>query len=221
MKSTVKYAGKLALSAGLSWTKINVISFVSFLITFLIGLLMLISDAYALQGAAHASGSSAFILLILSKPVSSLLLLLLAATPVIILMLGNRYIVRKLLYRITQDKAEEAILPLLKNALEKVQGKYPALFDSEKNILLIRLRLLQELQLSTENKWAYKLIGYLLKKTRLDDIDFTHPEFDLNEVIVSKVGNYIQSIQPPSRNPFIYLYMAQWVLMLLIWHLPV
>lgn len=216
MNEHLKYYGKLSLSAVFSLVKINLMGWGTMLITALIGFFALIGSV-DFGHAGHLTGESYALILVTMRPVGCSLLALLILSPIFYIVFGNKYVLQKVIYRIVKDKSQDTILPLLDNVINKLRDKQPDAFQKGMNYALVKVKLIQQMQQETENKWQRRICSYALKKIRMDDVDLSQENMDAAEVIRMKTHQYLQSVEKPSRMAIWILFMLQWLFFILIW----
>ncbi|WP_159246081.1 hypothetical protein [Tenacibaculum maritimum] len=80
---------------------------------------------------------------------------------------------------------------------------------------LFQKTLLQENNNTDTPKLQKKIINYILKKIRLEDVDFKDPKLKISEVIADKFGNLITENIKPSLKPFWIVMLVQFLLFVL------
>jgi len=215
MKENLQYTAKLAGSAALSFLKINVPGqlFIG-LISTAIFLTLLFQSVL---GGAHAGAYAGLILIFLSRPFASILALIaIIASPILLFYLGNKYIITKLINKVISDKGENILFPLLDKVLNKLQEKQPALFAKGSDKALLKLKMVQEIKESTENKWFKRIILFALNKVHLSELDLADENRSFNDVVKKSTLTVLKSITEPSRSFFWIICGAQILVFLLI-----
>lgn len=140
MKEQVKYFAKITYIAVLSFIKINSLGFVNTLICCVIGSFLLMANV----GHAAHTNSGALILLVFftNKPVGTTLLVLIFLAPFLYMILGNKYIISKIIHRLIKDKSESTINPLLDKVLTKFKDNQPDALKRGANLGLAKIKLL-------------------------------------------------------------------------------
>jgi hypothetical protein len=185
MKENLQYTAKLAGLAVLTFLKINVPGLL------LIGIFsgatlvtLLFQFADGASAGAHAGGEAAVLLIFFARPLaSSVALITYFASPFLLFWLGNKYILTKLINKLINDKGENILFPLLDKVLNKLQEKQPALFAKGSDKALLKLKMVQEIKESTENKWFKRIILFALKKVHLSELDLADENRSFNDVV--------------------------------------
>ncbi|WP_278010061.1 hypothetical protein [Flavobacterium gyeonganense] len=162
MKEQVKYFAKISSIAIFSFIKINLLGFVNTLICCTIGCFLLSANV----GHAAHTNSGALILLVFftSKPVGTTLLVLIFLAPFLYIILGNKYIISKVVHRLIKDKSESTITPLLDKVLTKFKENQPDGLKKGADLGLAKIKLLNQVKSETDNKWLKKVLLFGLKK---------------------------------------------------------
>ncbi|WP_284652818.1 hypothetical protein [Flavobacterium terrisoli] len=211
----VKYFGKLTATAALSWIKINALGFVSLVVTFTFSYFILFDEKTS--SAAEVANSSTLLYTITSKPIQSILLLLIILCPVFILILGNKYIVSKIINRIVNDKSDALLYPVLDKILAKFKTIQPDIIKKGADYSMVKLKLIHQVKNETENKWIKRIIIYGLEKVNLHNEDFASQDADFSTILKVKTMEALHNITEPSRKSIWIVLGLQWLFLLLIW----
>jgi len=224
MKENLQYTAKLAGLAVLTFLKINVPGLLLigiFSCATFVTLVFQFADRVtggASGVASHGAGAIAYLLVIfLARPLaSSVALITYFASPFLLFWLGNKYIITKLINKLINDKGENILFPLLDKVLNKLQEKQPALFAKGSDKALLKLKMVQEIKQSTENKWFKRIILFALKKVHLSELDLADENRSFNDVVKKSTLTVLKSITEPSRSFFWIICGAQVLVFLLI-----
>lgn len=215
MTDNLKYAAKLFSSAAFSFFKINILG--QFLIV-LIEIFTFCTIIYQSgHGTGHMNGSAIVIVLFALRPIGyTLTVLSIFATPFVLFSLGNKYILSKTIHKLLSDKGEVLLFPIIDKVLSKVKLNQPELLKTGADKTKLKLKLLQEIRDSKENKWLKKIILYGFKKVNLDDVDFTDENVSFTDIIKNKIITGLKNISEPSRNFFWIILAIEIVLSILV-----
>ncbi|WP_281632009.1 hypothetical protein [Flavobacterium luteolum] len=168
--------------------------------------------------AAHTN-SGALILLVFfsSNPIGTILFALIFLAPFLNIIVGNKYIVSKVVYRLVKDKSESTITPLLDTVLTKFKNKQPDGIKKGADLALAKIKLLNQVKSEKGNKLLKKVLSFGLKKIKLDDVDFSQNHVDFKEVVKIKIINALHNCTEPSRKGILAILIFQWIFLLLIW----
>jgi hypothetical protein len=215
MKENLQYTAKLAGSAALSFLKINVPG--QLLIGIFSAAILVTLLFQSVDGGAHSGAEAGIVMIFVARPFASILALLaFFLSPILLFYLGNKYIITKLINKVISDKGENILFPLLDKVLNKLQEKQPALFAKGSDKALLKLKMVQEIKESTENKWFKRIILFALKKVHLSELDLADENRSFNDVIKKSTLTVLKSITEPSRSFFWIICGAQVLVFLLI-----
>jgi hypothetical protein len=215
MKEQVKYFTKITSIAVFSFIKINLLGSANTLICCVIGSFLLSVNV----GHAAHTNSGALILLVFftSKPIGTILLVLIFLAPFLYMILGNKYILSKVIHRLIKDKSESTIIPLLDRVLTKFKNNQPDGIKIGADLGLAKIKLLDQVKSETDNKWLKKVLSFGLKKIKLDDVDLSQNNIDFKDVIKTKTITALHDSTEPSRKGILAVLILQWIFLLLIW----
>lgn len=216
MNENLQYTAKLAGSAALSFLKINVPG------QLLIGLISSAIFATLLlqsvNGGAHAGAAAGLLIIFFARPLACILaLIFIIGSPILLFVLGNKYIITKLINRLVHDKGENILFPLLDKILNKLQEKQPNLFAKGSDKMLLQFKMVQEIKDSTENRWFKRIVLFALNKVHLSEMDFSDENKSFNAVFKDATLTVLKSITEQSRSFFWIICGAQFFLFLLIY----
>jgi hypothetical protein len=215
MKENLQYTAKLAGSAALSFLKINVPG--QLLIGIFSAAILVTLLFQSVDGGAHSGAEAGIVLIFVARPFASILALLaFFLSPILLFYLGNKYIITKLINKVISDKGENILFPLLDKVLNKLQEKQPALFAKGSDKALLKLKMVQEIKQSTENKWFKRIILFALNKVHLSELDLADENMNFNDVVKNSTLTVLKSITEPSRSFFWIICGAQVLVFLLI-----
>lgn len=221
MIDTIKYLAKLTSSSIFSFTKINLLGAFSTVLVAVIGFILLSKDVDA-GHSGHVSAAPFLILLVFQKPLSAILFYAtLLGSPFLIFMFGNKYIVSKIIHKLLSDKSEKLIYPIIDKILLPFKNKGSFILKNKENKSTIKDKLIAQLKNENENKWVKKAVQFGLEKAALDKIDFSKEEVSFSEIIKEKTITALQETLEPSRQILWLILAAQWVVLFLVWVLPV
>jgi hypothetical protein len=215
MKENLQYTAKLAGSAALSFLKINVPG--QLLIGIFSAAILVTLLFQSVDGGVHSGAEAGIVLIFVARPFASILALLaFFLSPILLFYLGNKYIITKLINKVISDKGENILFPLLDKVLNKLQEKQPALFAKGSDKALLKIKMIQEIKESTENKWFKRIILFALNKVHLSELDLADENMSFNDVVKKSTLTVLKSITEPSRSFFWIICGAQILVFLLI-----
>ncbi len=215
MKEHLIYIAKLSSIAVFNWIKINLLGLISTIITFVIGLCVLLYQVDT-GHAGHAGILPVLLILFMTRPLGSILLVLIFSCNILYVTLGNKYVIGRVINKIINDKAESHILPLIDNILSKLKVNQPDLIKKGADYSMVKLKLIDQAKKESENKWIRKAICFGMEKIRLDDVDFNQENLSFNEIIKQKLFATLHNMSAPSMQPIWLTVLFQWVSLLII-----
>jgi hypothetical protein len=218
MNENIKYAAKLSGIAFLSFFKINILGIFSTLLVIVIEFFLITKSVNA-GVTGHTSAIPFMVLTFINRPVGSLIWYLTCfLSPIIIFSLGNKYILSKISNKLTKDKSETVLVPLLDKAIATFKNKQPEVLRNAGDYALSKARVLNEIQEDkTGNKWLRKSLIFAMRKINFEGENFTTENLSFSDVLKSKTLEQLNSVTKPSRK-FILIFLGlQWLLLLFIW----
>lgn len=211
MKENIKLYAKISGKAFLKWLFVIVSGIVLTLILFLIILFTNSSGAGGGHGNAYA-----FILNLAVQDFFGFLLFI--GTPVFIFLyfaIANKIGIQTIIYEIWTNKAVQFVEPAIKKIAEKITSKQNWV-TTVSNEAMLRAKLLDANRNDKSNSTLNKrVLGYVFKKIKLDDIDFRDENLTLADILTLKLKNFISETTQPSFKLFWVLLVVQIVLLIL------
>ncbi|MCL9807061.1 hypothetical protein NAT51_16115 [Flavobacterium amniphilum] len=212
---TLKYAAKLSSISVFSFIKINFLNVISTLAIIIFGYIFL-SENINPGASAHVSPIPYLIMIYGNRPVGTILwLIAFLAGPVVLFIIGNKYIMTKVINRLISDKSDKIIYPLMDKFLLKF--KRPVLLKTAGDFSVEKMKLIQNIKNETENKILKKVIVFGMEKIKVDDIDFNDENLDFNDIIKTKTIQVLSAVTEPSRNLIWLILGSQWLIVLFIY----
>ncbi|MDI9312574.1 MAG: hypothetical protein QM535_20350 [Limnohabitans sp.] len=195
MNEHLKFTSKLIGKISLSFIKINVIGQLTALLISIISLITLVN-----QSGSESGFFKSILELFTSRPFAiSIVLLLIIAIPFILFSFGNKYLISKIIHLIIAEKGEKVIYPILDTTFNKIKSTHPPLVEKGADFLTLKLKFLQEIKSSTENKWVKKAITYGFSKIEINENDLQQENVDFGELIKIKVMGILKEISEPDK----------------------
>lgn len=160
-------------------------------------------------GGGHGSALAFVINLAAGNPCGFVLF---AGAPVftfLYFMVANKITIQSVIYDMWSKKASGFVEPTIKKIADRLTSKQNWINDVS-NEALLRARLLDaNKNEKTTSKTNKKVTNYILKKIRLDDIDFGNEKLSFANIISDKLKNYISEATKPSFLFFWLLFLLQ------------
>lgn len=218
MQENFKYIAKLSGSALFSFIKINLLGTISTIIVVVIGFFLLTQDVNV-GSSGHATPIPFIIATFILRPVSTILFsIVFFSSSALFLTFGNKYIISKLVNRITIDKGEGYLVALLDKLMLKYKQQQPAVLRNAGDFTIQKLKVIQDIKNDkTVNKWLRKVIVLGMEKIRLDGIEFNDENQNPYEIIRNRTIESLKNIMEPSRKMIWMIFALQWAILLFIW----
>ncbi|OXA87651.1 hypothetical protein [Flavobacterium hercynium] len=219
MNDNLKYATKLFGSATFSFLKINILGQ---LVLGLLSLISILTIVFQLSGQsgggpAHAGGGAGILFLFMIRPIGfPVVFLAMLIIPFALFSLGNKYILSKTINKLLSDKGETILFPIIDKVLNKLKSKQPDLLKQGTDKTKLKLKVIQEIRDTNDNKWLKKIIIYGFEKVSLDDVDFTDKNVSFTDIIKNKMITGLKNVTEPSRNFFWIMLGIQITILVLI-----
>ena len=213
----MKYGAGLTASAAFSFLKINIIGGLSTALFTIISFIVLTMQCFPHGSSAGHTGSAIGFLIILFtlRPLAfTLSACIIGISPVLLFTLGNKYLLSKIINKIIKDKGESLLNPLIDRVLNSIQQRQPDLLKKGTDLAVLKLRMVQEIKDSKDNKWIRRITLFGLRKIKLDDIDFNDEKLPVPEIIKLRIQNSLQNRPAPGRTFFWVIIGLQWLVLL-------
>jgi hypothetical protein len=215
MIDNFKYATKLFGTASFSFLKINIIGQLLLVFIEIASLFVIIYQSSA--GTAHTNGIAVIMVLFALRPIGfSLTILSLFIVPFLLFSLGNKYVISKTINKLLSDKGEIMLFPIIDKVLSKIKSNQPDLLKKGTETTKLKLKLIQEIRDSKDNKWLKRIIIYGFKKVNLDDVDFQDENVSFSEIIKNKIITGLKNVSQPGRNFFWIILGIELTILILI-----
>jgi hypothetical protein len=158
------------------------------------------------HGAGHAGVLGAilgFFVLFVDEFWSAFLLVFSLVFVVIYSMVASKVCLSFIVAKIYENKFADAIGEKVFNIISGINDKNPGWLTKIKDAGSVKEALLGAAKEdSSLNKIQHKVLGYALKKVKLDDIDFKHPNLNLPQELSNRIMFALSQAAQPSYKPF-------------------
>lgn len=215
MNNQLKQVGKLARIGLFSWVKIMLLSIFSTLLSFIIGVY------YFIKGISESEISSTNWLgdlweIMSSNLVSAFFLFLVFNSIWLLIYLANDYVTYKIIYRLISDNSEKVLEPILDTSLTSMKAKFPKLMQKGADFSMTKLKLIEEIKTSKENRFIKKIIVFCLDQIYLADVDLNKENNSFEEILKFKIIQILKGITEPSRIWILLVILFQWLVVIFI-----
>jgi hypothetical protein len=208
----MKYGAGMAASAAFSFIKINLLGGLSTGLAVVVMFLLMSYQGFGDgPGPAHASGWAAIVVLFTMRPIAFILAVaILFISPFVLFAMGNKYILMKTAGRMIKDKGEPLLYPLIDTAVHRIRQNQPDLLRKGGDTLKTKLRMIQAVKDSNENRWTKRITTWGLKKADLHDVDFGAEDLSIMQTIRDRVVVALYAFSTPSKKFFWIILAVQW-----------
>lgn len=215
MNNQLKQVGKLARIGLFSWVKIILLSIFSTLLSFIIGVY------YFIKGISESEISSTNWFgdlwgILCSNVVSAFFLFLVFNSIWLLIYLANDYVTYKIIYQLISDNSEKVLEPILDKSLASMKAKFPKLMQKGADFSMTKLKLIEEIKTSKENRFIKKIIVFCLDQVYLADVDLNKENTSFEEILKVKIIQILKGITEPTRIWILLVILFQWLVVVFI-----
>ena len=206
---------KLARIGLFSWVKIMLLSILSTILSFVLGVYYFFKNITEIELttnnwlgdlwgilSSHLTGAFFFFLVF-----NSIWLLI---------YLANDYVMYKIIYQLISDNSEKVIEPILDKSLASMKVKFPKLMQKGADFSMTKLKLIEEIKTSNENRFIKKIIVFCLDQVYLADVDLNKENVSFEEILKIKIIQILKGITEPTRIWILLVILFQWLMVVFI-----
>ncbi|MBL3658881.1 hypothetical protein [Fulvivirga sediminis] len=195
-KSFFKWLSTIAIGLGLS------------LMAFTIGTILVINaagDGPGYPGAAHTGGLGAImgVIILFSTDFWAMLLatLSLLVFPFLYLNIANKAALHGAVYLLWKNNMETWITEKFTFYVKKIVSKENSIAKNIDDKATVKARLINSIRSDqSTSKWQKKVLTYVLKKIKLEDIDTLADDEKVSDFITKKILDFVSDIGAPSNK---------------------
>lgn len=227
MKNTLSSIAKAGSKAFLKWIFVFILGIAFSLICLVTGYFLLMNTEAAMShGSSSAGGLGAIIGLIGLFSVDFWPMLLITTSllvfPFLYILIGNKVAIQTAVYSLWKSKGFDWLQPKINGYFEKLTLKQPNWLKSISSAAVLKLQLLDSSRKdATSSKWQKRILHFLIKKTKMNDIDWQKEDLEVKDIISQKINTSIDSVAKPSFKYFWLCLLVQLVLLILAFVLDV
>jgi hypothetical protein len=172
----------------------------------------------SVEHSAHAGSGLIMVLLWFRLDFWSAILFFssLLVFPFLYFAVANKTAIQTAIHLIWSNKISDWIGPKITYYLQKVESKQPNWLKNTSDSALVKLKLLEANKNDGETPALQKkVIGFLLKKARLDDVDFQKDSVSIGSILSEKLIQTLGDFASPS-NTFLWIVIGFHSLLFLI-----
>lgn len=216
MTNQLVQIGKLARIGFFSWVKIMLLSIVSTLFSLLIGIYYFFKGISENELTANNWSSDLWGLLS-SNLIAAFFLFLVFNSIWLLIYLANDYVMYKIIYQLISDNSEKVLEPILDKSIASLKSKFPKLMQKGADFSITKLKLIDEIKTSKENRFIKKVIVFCLDQVYLADVDLNQENTSFEEILKIKIIQILKGITEPTRIWILLVILFQWLVVVLIW----
>lgn len=215
MNNQLQQISKLARIGLFSWVKIMLLSIVSTLLSFLIGVYYFFKSISESELTANNWFSD--IWGILSSHLTGAFFLFLVFNSIwLLIYLANDYVTYKIIYQLISNNSEKVLEPILDKSLASMKAKFPKLMQKGADFSMTKLKLIEEIKTSKENRFIKKIIVFCLDQVYLADVDLSKENLSFEEILKIKIIQILKGITEPTRIWILLVILFQWLVVIFI-----
>ena len=131
------------------------------------------------------------------------------------LALTNKTMILTVLNEIWRKKAQDFIMPKIQTYSENIVQKTDQ-FDWIKDAAVLKVKLLEQTRNDPEtNGLKKRVINYLFKKTKLNEVNYEIDKSEVPHQITTKISDYISEVSAPSWFWFRIIFFLQIILFII------
>lgn len=198
----IKIFAKISGKASLTWIKVTLIGAVIMIVDLVIAIILLGDNTGGgFPASAHAGILGAvmgFILLFVVEFWTALLLTVGILAPVLFIVLANKNAIASAVYNVWKYKIADFIEPKIDLYIDKILQKQPDFLKNITDWSVVKVKLLDTINNDSQTpKLQKRIIKFVLKKIKMDDVNFKDPNTNLNSILSLKIKQFIASFAEP------------------------
>lgn len=215
MNKQLKQISKLVRIGLFSWVKIMSLSIVSTLLSFIVGVYYFFKNIT--ESELTTNNWLGDLWGILSSNLLAVFFLFLVFNSIwLLIYLANDYVMYKIIYQLISDNSEKVLEPILDKSLASMKSKFPKLMQKGADFSMTKLKLIEEIKISKENRFIKKIIVFCLDQVYLADVDLNKENTSFEEILKIKIIQVLKGITEPTRVWILLVILFQWLVVLFI-----
>lgn len=199
----IKLFAKISGKATLAWIKVVLIGAVIMIVNLVIAIILLgDNSAGGFPASAHAGILGAvmgFFLLFVVEFWTALLLTVGILAPVLFIILANKNAIASAVYNVWKYKIADFIEPKIDFYIDKILQKQPDFLKNITDWSVVKVKLLDTINNDSQTpKLQKRIIKFVLKKIKMNDVNFKDPNTNLNSILSLKIKQFIAGFAEPN-----------------------
>lgn len=200
--SNFKLFTKISGKASLAWIKVASIGAVIMIVNIVIAVILLGDNSGGgFPASAHAGILGAvmgFIFLFAVEFWTALILTVGILAPVLFIILANKNAISSAVYNVWKYKVADFIEPKIDFYIDKILQKQPGFLKNITEWSVVKVKLLDTINQDSQTpKLQKRIIKFVLKKVKMDDVDLKNPETNLSTILSLKIRQFIEGFAEP------------------------
>jgi len=198
----IKLFAKISGKASLAWIKVTLIGTVIMIVDLVIAIILLGDNSgggFPASGHAGILGAvMGFIFLFMVEFWTALLLTVGILVPVLFIVLANKNAIASAVYNVWKYKIADFIEPKIDIYIDKILQKQPDFLRNITDWSVVKVKLLDTINNDSQTpKLQKRIIKFVLKKIKMDDVNFKDPNTNLNSILSLKIKQFIAGFAEP------------------------
>lgn len=199
----IKLFAKISGKASLAWIKVALIGAVIMIVNIIIIAVILFGDnsGGGFPAAAHGGILGAivgFFVLFTVEFWTALLMTVGILAPIIFIILANKNAIASAVYNVWKYKIADFIEPKIDFYIDKMLQKQPGFLKNITEWSVVKVKLLDTINSDSQTpKLQKRIIKFVLKKIKMDDVDLKNPDTNLSTILSLKIRQFIEGFAEP------------------------
>jgi len=198
----VKLFGKVTGKSLFAWIKVALIGAIIMTGDIIIAVILFGDNpGGGFPAAAHGGILGAivgFFVLFTVEFWTALLLTVGILAPILFIILANKNAIATAIYNVWKFKLADFVEPKIDFYIDKILKKQPDFLRSITDWSVVKVKLLDTINNDSETpKLQKRIIKFILKKIKMDDVSFKDPHTNLNSILSLKIKQFIAGFAEP------------------------
>ncbi|MBU3658474.1 MAG: hypothetical protein FGM14_01265 [Flavobacteriales bacterium] len=215
MNNQLKQISQLTRIGLFSWVKIMLLSIVSTVLSFILGVYYFFKSVSESKLTANDWLNDLWTI-ISSHLFEAFFLFLVFNSIWLLIYLANDYVTFKIIHKLISDNSEKILEPILEKSLASVKSKFPKLMQKGADFSMTKLKLIEEIKTSKENRFIKRIILFCLDQVYLADVDLSKENTSFEEILKIKIIQILKGITEPTRIWILLVILFQWLVVVFI-----
>ena len=198
----IKLFAKISGKASLAWVKVALIGAVIMIVNIVIAIILLGDNTGGgFPASAHAGILGAivgFFVLFTVEFWTALLMTVGILAPILFIVLANKNAIASAVYNVWKYKIADFIEPKIDFYIDKILQKQPDFLKNITDWSVVKVKLLDTINNDAQTpKLQKRVIKFVLKKIKMDDVNFKDQNTNLNSILSLKIKQFIAGFAEP------------------------